>query len=348
MGAPGGGEARHGIPRISVIIPTWNRRELLKEAVEALRIQTLDPTLFEVLVMDNRSTDGTEAMLQEMARTADFRLVHHVMPENRGPARSRNRGAELARGSILAFTDSDCRPSSQWLETGMSAFDDPDVGFATGTVLYKPEQVERAGFFARESGEVRQEHPTYSTTNVFYRREIYLELGGSDASLSMPDFLGRVVDCSDTDLAWRAKEAGHGNRFMGEALVYHEREVLSPAKWVAEPYRMFVLAPLVKRHPQLRKQLLRFRVFWGVENLAFYLAVLAPVLGILVHPAFWALTLPFLVWALRLLRQNLSSFPGAVLNFPKTLVQVGFITARHTVFAVALIYGSIRFRTLVL
>ncbi len=336
------------VPRISVIIPTWNRRDLLEEVLEALDAQSIDPDEFEVLVMDNRSTDGTAEMIEAMAARVGFPILHHVMPENRGPARSRNVGAGLARGVVLAFTDSDCRPSPRWLELGVAPFRDPAVGFATGMVRYKPEQLAAAGFFARDSGEVLEEHPTYTWTNVFYRRTVFLELGGSDESLCMPDFRNRVVDCGDTDLAWRAKEAGHRNVFVPDALVYHEREVLSPLNWICEPYRLFVLGALVKRHPALRRELLHWNLFFLPANAFFYLAVVGLVLAPLLHPAWALLALPFFGWSVSLLRNNFSGLGRAVARAPRTVVQIGLLTVRHAVFAAGLIYGSIKFRTVVL
>src|SRR6187549_3849177 len=91
-------------PLVSVIIPTRNRSGMLREALMALAEQTLPASAFEVLVMDNCSTDETPQMMRDLAAELPFRVIYHVMPSNRGPARSRNTAAKMARAPILAFT----------------------------------------------------------------------------------------------------------------------------------------------------------------------------------------------------------------------------------------------------
>jgi glycosyltransferase involved in cell wall biosynthesis len=93
-------------PTVSVVIPTWNRRDLVARAVESVLAQTRPPE--EVIVVDDGSTDGTAASLAE--RFPDLNLVEQ---ENRGVSAARNRGVHEAAGSWIAFLDSDDR----WLET---------------------------------------------------------------------------------------------------------------------------------------------------------------------------------------------------------------------------------------
>lgn len=329
--------------RVSVIVPTRNRARLLRDVVGALWAQTLDPRSFEVIVVDNRSEDDTAAVMKELQAASPCRLLYHVMPENRGPARSRNTGARLARGAILAFTDDDCRPSPQWLERGISAFADERVAFATGPIGYKPEQLGTTGFFARDGRDVGEEHPTYSWTNILYRRDVFLAAGGSDEALCLPDFRQRVVDCGDTDLAWRIKEAGHRNAFVPDALVWHELEDMKPLDWVWEPFRLFVVPSLVRRHPALRRRLLRAGVFFTWANAMFYLALAGLVLGVALGPAWLLLGAPYLGWALWLLHEHAS-----LRRAPKLAAQIALLAARQAALCAGMLYGSVRFRTLVL
>jgi len=89
-------------PDVSVIIPTYQRRELVKRAVASVLAQTYRD--FELIVVDDGSTDGTGEALAPLADT----IRYHWQP-NRGPAAARNAGLRLARGSIVAFLDSDRR-----------------------------------------------------------------------------------------------------------------------------------------------------------------------------------------------------------------------------------------------
>jgi hypothetical protein len=89
----------------------------------------------------------------------------------------------------------------------------------SGPIGYKPGAIGTTGFFARDGRDTASEHPSYSWTNILYRRDVFL--GPAAPRGSLPDFRNRVVDCGDTDLAWRIKEAGHRNVFVPDALVWH-------------------------------------------------------------------------------------------------------------------------------
>lgn len=89
-------------PRVSVVIPTYNRREMVVEAIESVLAQTYRD--FEVIVIDDGSTDGTEAHLQPYLASG---RIAYERQENRGVAAARNTGIRLARGELVCFLDSD-------------------------------------------------------------------------------------------------------------------------------------------------------------------------------------------------------------------------------------------------
>lgn len=99
----------------SVVICTYNRATLLARALASLAAQTLDPARFEVVVVDNGSSDNTAAVT---ARYATGRMaVHYVYEHRRGLAHARNSGWQSARGAYVAFTDDDCILPPGWLAT---------------------------------------------------------------------------------------------------------------------------------------------------------------------------------------------------------------------------------------
>jgi glycosyltransferase involved in cell wall biosynthesis len=98
-------------PEVSVVIPTYNRLEVLAEVLQALEFQQGAPT-FEVIVVDDGSTDGTSNWL----RNRTFRIPLRVLTqENRGPAAARNTGVIVAQGQWVAFLGDDTVPSGGWL-----------------------------------------------------------------------------------------------------------------------------------------------------------------------------------------------------------------------------------------
>ncbi|MGV8932438.1 MAG: glycosyltransferase family 2 protein [Luteimonas sp.] len=331
-------------PRISVVIPSYNRMDSLADTLRGLAAQTMVADSFEVLVIDNASTDGTLAQVEAMIPAMPYALrVKRIRGENCGPAPARNFGVELAVGQVIAFTDSDCRPHPQWLKAGLAAFDDPEVAFATGVVDFKPEQVHQLGFFARHTVVSSYEHPTYPTANAFYRTDIFARFGGFDETLSFPSIFGIAVEAADTDLAWRIKEAGHRNVFVPTAIVHHEVQLISPKNWLLEPLRLFLVPALVKLHPGLRKTLLAHGLFFYGGSIAYYLALLAFMAVGILNPSL-LLVLPVLLIGLAAVKSR-SLRPIAVLM---RAGQIVMNATRIYVMSFALICGSLRSRVLVL
>jgi len=90
---------------ISVIIPTYNNREVLRETIRALREQTIASELYEIVVVDDGSTDGTAAMVADLS--AGGSVIRYVTQANRGRSAARNFGVRAAQGRIVVFLDSD-------------------------------------------------------------------------------------------------------------------------------------------------------------------------------------------------------------------------------------------------
>jgi glycosyltransferase involved in cell wall biosynthesis len=111
---------RHGSgrePRVSVIVPTWNRRPTLARAIASALGQTVAP--FEILVVDDGSTDGTAADVAALA-AREPRIRYLPGAANRGAAAARNRGLDEAGGEFVAFLDSDDEWTERHLERGLA------------------------------------------------------------------------------------------------------------------------------------------------------------------------------------------------------------------------------------
>ena len=115
--------------RCSVIIPTHNRASLLRRCLAALAQQTHPD--FEVLVIDEASTDGTSAMVRN-----EFAQCRCIRVERRGgPTVARNQAIEVATGSLLVFTDDDCVAPSDWLQRHENYHADPRIGAVGGPLV---------------------------------------------------------------------------------------------------------------------------------------------------------------------------------------------------------------------
>jgi glycosyltransferase involved in cell wall biosynthesis len=258
-----------GVPALSVVVATRDRAHLLPRLLRALEAQEHAPA-FEVVVVDDGSTDDTPATLARLAAGTALELHVHRLDVSRGPAAARNVGWQAARGDHILFTDDDCIPRPGWLGSLHRALADHDI--AQGATVANPEQPMR-GIFSR-APQASYERGFYETCNIGYRREAIAAVGGFDETFGPRR--GRPTWGEDTDLAWRAKEAGASSTFVADAVVWHD---MSPGRLrdeLAGLPRRGGNATLVKRHPGVRDS---FESRWFVQ------AAHGPALGAVVATA---------------------------------------------------------------
>ena len=296
--------------------------------------------------MDNGSTDGTWEWLLEAAREPNLclRCFHNDCPEKL-PAVSRNVGLGHARGEIIAFTDSDCRSAPGWLEAGVAQFRD-GVGVVVGRTIADPADQPGVLFKSRT---VLSANSTFDTCNVFYRREAIERAGGfaqdfisfCSERIRQPGPLARELPFGeDIDLGYRVKRLGYRSTFAEEALVLHHVKPQSVRAWLTEPWGASTYPYIVKKHPEIRKELLCLRYFLNPLTALFDVLLLGCCLAWFLHPGFLLLGLPYLVAKAR---QG-----GEHLSLPMRGVRLAGASLRAlTIFAV-LLYGSIRYRSLVI
>src|SRR4030043_1295029 len=95
--------------QISIVIPTFNSAQVLKACLESLANQTVSGEAYEVIVVDDGSTDETKDIVAKYP-------VRYIYQQNRGPAAARNNGVNHAQGEIVLFTDADCDSEPNWIE----------------------------------------------------------------------------------------------------------------------------------------------------------------------------------------------------------------------------------------
>lgn len=103
-------------PKITVIMPTHNRRDILSRTLSYYSDQTVEAGAFEVVVADDGSNDGTAAMVSGLQPTLGYDLVYCRLPGNRGPSAARNCAIREARGRILIFVGDDIFPARDFLQ----------------------------------------------------------------------------------------------------------------------------------------------------------------------------------------------------------------------------------------
>jgi glycosyltransferase involved in cell wall biosynthesis len=120
-------------PLASVVLCTFNRAGLVADALDALLRQDPDTPPYEVIVVDNNSTDATPSLVERFASSGTVRYLRETRP---GVSHARNRGIREARAAIVAFTDDDVRVASNWIKHIVETFADrPHAAFIGGKVL---------------------------------------------------------------------------------------------------------------------------------------------------------------------------------------------------------------------
>lgn len=119
--------------KLSIVIPTKNRGDLLKKVLESIEKQPADQNIFEVLVIDNGSIDETRKVAKEyQTKIRNYRYIYDARP---GLHVGRNRGILESRGEIVGYLDDDVILFPDWINTVLSAFEDESVMYVEGSVI---------------------------------------------------------------------------------------------------------------------------------------------------------------------------------------------------------------------
>src|SRR5207247_4498829 len=121
---------------------------------------------YECIVVDDASTDETPALIGELIASAQRPLIYARLRSQVGPGGGRNAAMSLARGDILAFTDSDCIADEHWLDEVVRTFADPHVGVVQGSV----EGIQRRIPLFEHHVEVKRLDGRFPTANTAFRR----------------------------------------------------------------------------------------------------------------------------------------------------------------------------------
>lgn len=138
------------LPTVSVVIPAFNEEATIEPCVLAALTQTVPA--HEIIVVDNRSTDRTAAIVGELqAAHPDASLIYLPQFDEQGLVPTRNAGLDAATGDVLGRIDADSVLEPNWVEEVQKAFTDPEVAAATGPVLYYDMPLRRFGLKADDT-----------------------------------------------------------------------------------------------------------------------------------------------------------------------------------------------------
>ncbi len=308
---------------VSVVMPTFNRRDLLAAALDG--IEALTPGPAEVVVVSDGSTDGTD----ELVRARGVTLLH---TDHRGPGAARNEGWRSCTGDVVAFLDDDCVPAPSWLDELVQPFADASVGLVQGRTL-------PAGPVGRydRTIEVWAETGLYESCNIAYRRSALERTGGFDEA-RFERLTARMVGRGrgahfgeDTHLGWQVRRAGWQTVYAAEAVVRHHVFPGTFTDALREEWRSGNFALLIGEVPELRALLPGGRYFLRRHDPLVHAALLGTLLALAGRRRAGVLALPYLAWLVAN-RRGRSAVEQALRDAVRSAgLVVGSARARHVV-----------------
>jgi GT2 family glycosyltransferase len=321
--------------RVSVVMPTYRRPELLGRCLDALAAQTLSAQAYEVVIADDAASDATRRQVEAFAAKRSPTVRYVPVTGIHGPAAARNAGWRASQAAVIAFTDDDTVPSPGWLAAGLMVLDaDETISALSGSVVVPlpdcPTDYER--------NEAGLESAEFVTANCFCRREVLEAIGGFDERFTM-------AWREDSDLHFRLLEHGARLAKATGAIVVHP---LRPAPWgvsLKMQRKSLFDALLYQKHPSLYRQ--RIRRWPPLDYYGILLALLTALVAI-VGGYLWIALAALAVWTTltcRFLSRRLHRTSRAPVHVAEMVVTSSLIPPLSVFWR---LYGAIRFRVLFL
>lgn len=259
---------------MTVVVCTYNRADLLAGCLASLETQTLDKGRFEVIVVDNNSTDHTQDVAYSfIGRIENLRVV---LEPRQGLSHARNRGWREAEGLYVGYLDDDAIASSSWCEKVLAAFEKSgELTAAVGGKILPWYQVPKPDWFSDvleirscgdSAGVMPPEHARngFSGSNMAFRKCILSAYGGFNPQFGMRGSTMYFAD--ETELFGRLFKDARRLWYDSEIMVYHlvSSDNMKLVKRYARGYR----SGIAQAHLQKRKVLSKLYLF-NIRKLVF-------------------------------------------------------------------------------
>jgi mycofactocin system glycosyltransferase len=327
------------LPDISVVIPVKDRAGELRRCLASLSRLTYPQEKLQVIVVDDGSRDDSPTVAREFGA-----LLVPSGGTGRGPAAARNVGAAMAKGELLAFIDSDCTASTEWLDELVPAFNDPAMaavggqvdGMCSESAVDRYEAVMSSLSLGSRERIGNSGHDTFylPSCNLLVRRSAFRGAGGFDDSMHVGE---------DVDLTWRLRDEGWTIAYLPVGRVCHEhrstiRSFMSRRFDYGTSEGMLQLL-----HPRRRKQM----VIPPLLALVLALCLMAPFAGWLtLLPAAGVLAADATAIRLRFIRRGLPiALPSLLAGRLRALGSLLYYLSFHLVryYTIPLIAGALIF-----
>lgn len=202
---------------VTVVIPTYNRAEMLKRCIQSLCLQDYPREKFKVLIIDDGSDDETKIIYHSFLEKLN---IDYIYQKHQGTGAARRLGIERAKTDLVAFIDDDCIASKSWLRQMTSRELGREVAAIGGLMkINNPKNIFECFVNQNLFGNGQNWQPTsfdppfITTGNSIFRRSLAKKIGNFDRSLVVGE---------DLDIGWRLYFEGYKFRYEPKAIVYHE------------------------------------------------------------------------------------------------------------------------------
>jgi glycosyltransferase involved in cell wall biosynthesis len=318
--------------KISVVIPTYRRPALLKKCLVKLSRQTFHFADYEIIVVSDGPDNLTGAIVAEFQNNLSPTIILLSLPAKKGPAAARNCGWQNAKGFLIAFTDDDCLPAENWLESIWRHYkSEAEVVFAGRVIV--PVSNNPTDFELNTKG---LETGEFVTANCICTKAALHAAGGFDEAFSS-------AWREDSDLHFKLIKLEIPIVKLNEAVVVHP---VRKAPWgisILEQKKTLFNALLYKKHPDLYRQRIKSHPTWRYYLILLFFVVLSvalvfkfKIISLVACTGWLVLTVAFIVKRLSVSKKTASH----VFEMIVTSAVIPFLSIYWT------LYGAKKYRVL--
>ncbi len=254
--------------KISVVIATYNRCESLIKTLQSIAEQIgIDQADYEIIVVDNNSTDRTREAVESLAKSLNSRITYLFEPRQ-GKIYALNRGIEAARGDLIAMTDDDCLVGKKWLFAIKETFDCRNIDILGGKVIPQLDVVSDVSWLDphRLTGPIAH----YNKGDVYFENNdgrIILPIGANmivrKSAISLYGTFTKNIRAEDTDFVYRWGALGAKIAYSPDVVVVHCIEAIRLKK---EYFRKWYFLCGRNSVYVFNKKFNSGNIFWGVSK----------------------------------------------------------------------------------
>ena len=209
--------------KLSVCIATWSRKEKLKEIIELLENQSMPRDQYEIVVVDSKSPDGTNVLMQDICK--EYENVVYIEDAKNILAVKRNVGIDNSTSDIIVFIDDDVYPGHRFVESHYLANKNNTDTFYCGQIRFPKELCKKSNYYRfrdqqhLNKDDVNRELPFNNIVvmNLSFRKEFIERVGKVDER-----FLG--YGCEDIEFGYRVIKSGYKIKYLESAVAIHKED----------------------------------------------------------------------------------------------------------------------------